>query len=320
MAKKNRSVRHGGHPAAGRRWQAELLECEQLAKRKRWAEARDRLEALDRRVPNRPEVLTLLVNTYYDLKDHEGYQFACERLIQVEPDNAELAMALAGAYLVNKRPALALRAARQFLRRWPDQPQAADARQLAADLEAGLPQLLAELGLSGEEGFELATRHEEIQSQLAHGHYRRMIEAAEALLKRYPGFAPALNNLSLAYWLEGQPDQAIAAAQRVLEVAPDNVHALSNLVHYLCCPGQEDEARAYAQQLQASRAPAADRWLKKAEAFSFLGDDQAVLAVLQEAEQAGEAARQAAQPMFYHLAAVAALRLGQESEARRLWQ
>ncbi len=75
-------------------------------KKKRWTEARDLLEELDRHSPGQPDVLTNLVNAYYELRDLEGYQHAAERLIKVAPDNADLALGLAGAYLGNTRVTL----------------------------------------------------------------------------------------------------------------------------------------------------------------------------------------------------------------------
>ena len=52
--------------------------------------------------------------------------------------------------------------------------------------------------------------------------------------------------------------------------------------------GKQAEAIALAQRLKASRAEAADLWVKKAEALSFIEDDVGVVALLEEAKQAGE--------------------------------
>ena len=288
--------------------------------KKHWAEARDLLEELDRRSPGQPEVLTDLVNAYYELHDMEGYQGASERLIKVDRDNADLALGLAGAYLQNARVALALRAFRQFLQRWPDHPRAGEARQTVADLEAALPALLAQMDVPADQSFEVAVQHELVQSLLAQGQYRETRQAAESLLRRYPRFAPALNNLSLAHWSDGRLDQAIAAAGRALELEPDNVHALSNLIRFLCAAGRQAEARPYAGRLKASPAPAADVWLKKIEGLSYIGDDPGVLDVFHQAEESIEPHSPQFNAMLHHLVAVAAWRLGREAEARGYWQ
>ena len=53
------------------------------------------------------------------------------------------------------------------------------------------------------------------------------------------------------------------------------------------------------------------------EGLSYLGDDAGVLALFEPAQQDADIADN---PMLYHLAAVAALRLGFEADARRHWQ
>jgi tetratricopeptide (TPR) repeat protein len=330
MAKKKKKSRRApksspapftARSAVPRRFIQGLAEADQLAKNKRWIEARDALEALDRRYPGQSELLTDLVNVYYELKDLQGYQSASERLLKVEPDNADATLGLAGSYLSNLRPVMALRSFRAFIERWPDHERASDVQKTIADLEETMPQAFAELGVPQDEaGWELALQHEEMQEHLAQEHFAQVRQTAQAILRRHPNFAPALNNLSLAHWVEGQLDHAIESAQQVLAFEPDNVHALSNLVHFLCQGGRADQARAYAERLRASPAPATDKTLKQVEAFTYLGDDETVLALFEQSAGTEEREAPFARPALYHLAAVAALRLGREDEARRLWE
>jgi tetratricopeptide (TPR) repeat protein len=297
-----------------------LNQVNALMRRKRWHEAREILNDLDRRYPNREEVLTNLVNACYELHDMQGYQHACERLLRLTPDNADATLGLAGAYLVNMRPVLALRTFHRFLERWPDHKRAGEVRNTVADLEARMDSVLAELGgPPGNEGLELAAQHEEILSLLEQGRHSEVCTVAGRLLRRYPDFIPALNNLSLAHAASGRLDEAIATAQRVLALEPDNYHALGNLVRYCYLSGRIDEAREYAERLKAVESKAVDVWVKKAEALSYLGDDQGVLDVFGGAERSGYLKPPFANPMLYHFAAVAALRLGQEDQARRYW-
>jgi hypothetical protein len=82
--------------------------------------------------------------------------------------------------------------------------------------------------------------------------------------------------------------------------------------------GRVDEARRAAERLQAAQSDRDDIWIKKAEAFSYLGDDRAALAAFDGAQAAGALERLSNCEMLYHLAAVAACRLGQEDRAREL--
>src|SRR5262249_39496423 len=109
--------------------------------------------------------------------------------------------------------------------------------------------------------------------------------------------------------------------RKVLELAPDNLHALSNLTRFLVLHGQLDEARQAAERLKALTSPREDVWVKKADALSYLGDDQGVLDAWQAACREGEPrGTPLALAMLCHLAGVAHARQGREGQARLLWQ
>jgi Flp pilus assembly protein TadD len=289
-------------------------------RRKRWAEAARVLEALEERDRGRAEVLTLRVLAYSELQDSKRCQWTCERLLKIQPDDPDITLALAGSYLSNAHPALALRTFRHFLDRWPEHPRAGEARETGAALEAHLDEMLADLGLSGEDGRVVAIQHEQVQSLLEEGRFAEARRAAETLLHRRPGFVPALNNLSLVHAAEGSLSQAVDAARHVLDLQAENYHALSNLVHFLCLSGRLEEAREWAGRLKALRSEAADLWVKKAEALTYLGDDEGVLEAIEGARPGGGRNSPADDALLHHLAAVAAMRLGQVVRARRYWK
>ena len=297
-----------------------LIEAERLDRRGESDPARELLDDLDRRYPDRPEVLTALVNVYYELNDIPSYQFACQRLVSLRPDDPDVRLMLAGSCLANGCPALALRNFRLFIEHWPDDVRADDVRNTVAELGIQMDELLASLGLSGEEGLQLAAMHEEVLCSLEQGEWGQTRNLAEQLLKRQPHFLPALNNLGEAHFREGRVDQAIAAAQRVLQLAPENLHALANLTRYLCLSGRAEEGKPWAERLKSVESTDSDVWVKKAETFSFIGDDEAVLHVFNEAQRRGNRSDKSGEALLNHLAAVAAMRLGQEKDARRYWK
>lgn len=299
-----------------------LEEAEALIEDGELLEARDLLETLARQRPRDAEVLGLLVDVYFDLHDLHGYQRAAERLLRLTPNDPDLTLGLAGAYLGNIYPALALRTFRRALERWPDDERADEVRAQVAELEAMMPEFLEELGVAGGEGLELATQQEELRALLEQGSYPEARRAAEQLLRRWPDFAPALNNLSQIHAQEGHLDAAIATARRALAVDADNVQALSNLTRYFILSGRLPEAQESAERLKAVESDHADAGVKKAEALSYLGDDEGVLDTFAAAQRLLEAGDYAdlADPVLYHLAAVAHLRLGHEPEAERLWE
>lgn len=299
---------------------AELIEAERLTNQKRFLEARNLLLSAHKRYPTNAYVLESLVNAAYDLKDIGTYEMAAERLVKLTKPDPDLTLALAGAYMTNLRPALSARCFRRFLAQWPDHPKAAEARATAENMEAFVRDNLAHPGLDGESALEVSALNEESTALMERGDEAGALRAAEELLRRYPSFVAGLNNLSQILCLGGNLGRAIATAQRALGIEPDNFHALGNLVRFQLLAGQVEEARKTADQLQAVKSERHDRWVKTAEALSFLGDDEGVLDTFARAKEAGPIDVPLEDAVFLHLVAVAALRLGREDEARRHWK
>jgi tetratricopeptide (TPR) repeat protein len=318
MAKKQRSGQKGAPPLP-RRLIEGVYEAQEYLEENRPGEARELLEELDLKYPGKALILELLVDTYYDMKDMHGYEWACYRLLKTEHNNADAALGMAGAYMANLRPALAIGAFERFLARWPDHERSGDARETLGTLKDALREELSDLQLSETESFELARQHEEIRFFLDHRLLLRGKQMAEKLLSSHPHFAPALNNLSQIFALQGEMDRAMETARKVLEIDPENIHALSNLTRMLFVSDKLEEARSLAARLKASQAPGADIWLKKIEAFSCLGEDKEVLALYDQAKAAG-GLTSSTNPLLYHLVAVSLMRSGREREARGLWK
>jgi tetratricopeptide (TPR) repeat protein len=320
MAKKSKPPLQSAQRALPKRLREQLAEVDELVEEKELLEARTLLYELDREYPGRVDVVGCLAEVAYDLHDMESYQYACEQWFKLEPANDEVALGLAGAYLSNMRPCLALRAFQNFLKKWPDHPHAPDARQTISGLEEALPGMLAEVGLSGDEGYQISLLHEELQTRMSQGKYAAARRLAEEILRRKPDYVPVLNNLSAIHFMEGNTAQAVATAHRVLEAEPDNIHALSNLIHFLCSNAQFAEARALASRLKNSQAPAYEGWLKKMEGLSYLDDDAGVRDLFEQVQQTGELDQQHTSPYLLHLAAAAEARLGDVKQAKQHWE
>src|SRR5262245_40347130 len=111
----------------------ELEEVDTLIRRHRWEEARDLLEDLDRRFPNRTEVVSGLASVYQQLGDTQQLQPVCARLSKLFPQDPDILLSLAGAYLNNGRVLLAQRTFQQVLNRWPTHRLAEKARRTVAE-------------------------------------------------------------------------------------------------------------------------------------------------------------------------------------------
>jgi Flp pilus assembly protein TadD len=298
-----------------------LQAVEGLTRRGQWAQALAQLQALNQRYPRRPEVLGELVNVCYELEDLSNYLRYCRVLQELEPDDPDVLLGLAGAYLSNSYPALAIQSFQRFLNRHSDHERAEAVRAMLPSLHQALDAALENAGMEQADRLDLAIQMDLVRLLLEQGDYRQGRQLAQKLIQAYPTLASPYNNLSQIAAIEGSYDEAIRLARRVLEFDPHNFQALGNLIRYLVLTGQKEEAERYAALLRPMQPEhSVDFDLKKAEAFTFLGDDEAVLAAYAHAEGVGYLDSPAGQPLLPHLAAVATLRQGDEGKARRLWQ
>lgn len=298
----------------------QLRRANTLVENHKLAEAKTVLTMLNQTYPQDSEVLVMLVNVCLDMGDMVDYGKACAQLVRVDSKNGDVAYALAGAYMANGHPILALQALRQAVEKFPNHEKARATQTTIADLQLEVDELLAEMALAGEAGVEIALLHEQGQVYLAQGDLSLAQQAEETVLKLRPDFVSARNNLSLISWQQGNFDKAIVTAQQVLAQASDNIHALSNLIHFYTLKGEFEAAIALSDRLKASSGQAWDSWAKKAEGLSYLRDDAGVLDLWEQAQAAGEAETASTRPLFLHLVAVALARLGQTKAAKQQWQ
>ncbi|HET9450120.1 MAG TPA: tetratricopeptide repeat protein, partial [Aggregicoccus sp.] len=295
-----------------------ILAARTLAEAGRSWEARERLLALADQHPGNAEVLDALLSVTFEAQDWPGYLEAATRLAALFPEDAELAFARGEAALRNGYPATGVDYFEQSLARFPDLPEAADVRAALPRLHAVLPDYLATLGAEPGEGRARALQHERVQHLMSLDRMKEARDAARALHVSYPRFVAALNNLGYAAWQLGALEEAEQAHREALALRPDDVHALSNLTRTLFLGGREQEARALAERLKASTHAGTDRWLKVAEALTLLGDDAGVLEAFAHAEREAKPGVPEKDARLRTIAAVSALRLGDESRARTL--
>ena len=308
-------------PQRGKRWQQIISRAESLIDEGRWDEAGETLERFERANPGRPEVLRLLLDVYHQKREFASYQHVSRLLLKQTPNDPDVYAMMAGACLANAQPVTALEAFRRFIQRWRDHPFADGARDMVAQLEPMVAAVLAGLPFPKDQRLELAQMHEEVLACVAAGQFELVISAAQRLLARCADFSPALNNLSLAYFMTGRSEEAIRTTRRVLQIDPDNVHAQANLTRYLFFGGHRAEGEQWRRRLRAARSDNPEIWSKKAETFGYLGDDQGVLDAFDEAKRVGYLkAKTPDVALMYHLAGVAHARQGRMSEARAHWR
>jgi tetratricopeptide (TPR) repeat protein len=321
-SRKKRVVRSGDAPALPPNVYARLERASALVEEELLDEALDILDDLYRRYPHNADILNSLAYTVYETGDLPRYEGLLEELLEAVPDRTDVVAALATVYFQQGRLAMGLQAARHLVENWPDAEAAQRLSEVIPVAERDLAEGMARLGVEPERVFDLGLLHDEVNAYIARGNYAAAREVAEELLAAEPRFVPALNNLSTLHFAEGRFAEAADLQRRALEIAPDNVHALGNLATYAFLMGDEDTARKYADQMVASTAYTTDRGHKIADTLSLLGDDAGVLAAYEKAleDEGDEGDESDEKASLHHLAAVAAMRTGDDARARRLWQ
>lgn len=296
----------------------ELQRVEAYAIKEDWVAAYQVIKTLVEQHPQERKVWEYFAEISFELGNMQLHQKACQGLMEIHP-TADTAYALAGTYLNNKHPLLALQTFRQAIELDPNHEYVPKAKETIEQLEPMMQDALVEMELTEADGAEIAALHELGQAYLEQEDYEAARAAEEQVLKRRPEFVSAQNNLSLISWMEGDIDGAIASAQAVLEKESENIHALSNLIHFFVVSGNAEAAKPYGDQLKASHVAAWDGWTKKAEGLSYLADDAGVVEIWEQA-QAEQDKESAASAFFYHLSAVALARTGNRKQAINQWK
>ncbi len=187
---------------------------------------------------------------------------------------------LAALYLEAGLVALSQHAHKQIREYNLDDPDPEDTKaliEMQADEIEGIAQSLdisakkAEQGLRYMEEAQLALHTAEYQNSIT------LNKKSIALLKNWP---PPHNNLSLALFYGGHPQDAIAEARLVLQDHPQNIQALSNIIRYLAWSGNREEAEEYWQPLRPLQPGNDTTRHKKAEAAAALDKDEDVYQIL----------------------------------------
>jgi tetratricopeptide (TPR) repeat protein len=315
MARKDRKKKKSP-PAV--RLSGEVAQAAILLEQRNYDEAGRLLDVLERRRPRDPEVCELQIELAHHTDDPRGYEEAVDRLIALRPRDKELQARLGSARLMNGRPAAALVAYREFLRRFPGHPVAQAVWPEAKELEKIVPKVLEELGLTGPDALEVAALHDESMALLERGEFAHARRVAGQVLAARPGFVSALNNTATSYALEGNYERSAEFCRKALEADPTNGFAAANLARTLFLSGDYAAARAAAVGLPDREFRFAEHAHKAAEALATLGDDAGVLAVCERGLNRWPDEPPAAG--MQHLAAVAEYRLGRESAARQRWE
>ncbi|NQV29167.1 MAG: tetratricopeptide repeat protein, partial [Rhodopirellula sp.] len=294
-----------------------LTEAEGLIARRRLHEARELLERDGGKRQRSPELLEMLLYVYQELGDHLMIARTAERLVRLQPGNADGWMMMAQGYMYCGRAAMAANAYRHFLERWPGHENAVKARkaeEIAGDAAA---ELLTDFGFS-EDDFDWLVLHDEILFEISAGEFEDAVSKCRELLKAKPGVVSARNNLVLSLFQLGRGDEARNVSRETVSIWPDNrfAEALNGRIEFLT--GFAAEANVVADRIVRDPSDQQDAVAAQVEFLGTLGRDENVLSVVKFAEPIDKDPRCCA--VLKHFEAVALMRSGRGAAAHASWK
>ncbi len=103
------------------------------------------------------------------------------------------------------------------------------------------------------------------------GDYKTAIQHLEKAVDRDRLMYPAMNNLALSYFFDGQKSKAIEISNKVIDVQPSNLHACCNLALFHSDMGEHNVADGYLSRLDGIKDIEPDDMHKLALTYCELG-------------------------------------------------
>lgn len=286
------------------------------------AAARSQLLQLAKQYPRSKQVLLAILEFAAKVSEWRTYVYYGERLLTLERgmDRAETLNNIVYGCMQLPYHALTWYFAKELATSHPDYYYVEQANTYVETTEPYLMEEAEEnldtADLPIEEKMDILVQFDRVRFYTQSGYPEDSIAVANEVLQKVPGLVPILNNLSLSQFMIGDVDGAKATAERVVAKSPDNFHALSNLFRFHFLTGQLDQAQTYIDKLAEMTSDNPEFEPKVAEAYTYRGEDEKVLAMYDQAVQKyGETT-----PVLLYQAGVANYRLGNEKKAWRLWQ
>ncbi len=282
--KRSRPSRREPHPERSVRDLNDSLEqAEHLIETGRVQEAIQLLEPLLERYPR-------IADVHYYL----GYACAKADLLWKSISNYEKAMdlrrdpdlwtAMGFLYIYLELRASALHAFQQAYRHDPNNPILDEVRQGLEIIENEIRLTAETMGLNiktTERGLRFM---EEAQIALHEADYTRCATLNRQAIRILGDWPPPHNNLSLAQFFNGEPEDAIQSARRVLDHSPENIQALANIIRFLAWTGREEKARGYWNRLKELTPEDHGNRMKMVEAAAIMEEDETVYQFLKAAQ------------------------------------
>ncbi|MGF7049429.1 tetratricopeptide (TPR) repeat protein [Paenibacillus sp. DS2015] len=159
--------------------------------------------------------------------------------------------------------------------------------------------------------------HENARALLEEGKFAQAVDILEEIVKNYPDFLSARNNLALAYYYVGLFDRAKETIGEVLEQEPGNLHGLCNLAIFYQHEHNMTELAPLVRTLTVTIPFHQEHVFKLATTMGILGQHEVAYRhfrrLLKDEDMNSD-------PSLYHYTAAAAFNCERYVDAERCWK
>ena len=148
------------------------------------------------------------------------------------------------------------------------------------------------------------------------GDFSEASKLLQEMIRKYPDYWPAYNNLSLACYYMGEMREALALSEQVLENDPHNLHAQCNRVLIMHQTGDHTTVQVLVQRLKKLIPLNGDHLYKLAITFGILGEHESAYQLFYKIFRLSDHL----DASFFHQLAAAAWNTGRLQKAKRYWE
>jgi len=157
--------------------------------------------------------------------------------------------------------------------------------------------------------------HDKARRLLEEGRFAEATQLLERIVAEEPKFTAARNNLTLAYFYQGNLPEAFRLVRGVLDEDPGNVHALCNLAVLYGHLGERDGLQQVLTRLKKIVPLQVEQMFKQATTLGILGEHEEAYVRFRKLISLNALD----DVVLYHYTAVAAVNTGRYEEAIRWW-
>lgn len=178
---------------------------------------------------------------------------------------------------------------------------------------------LLSIDLESDEEYEedaLILKQEQAKQLLQDAQFEKAIQLLEEIIRDYPEFWSAYNNLALAHFYLNETDKAIGLLDEVLEKNPGNLHALCNQLVFHYYGHNQNIVNYLIQQLSCVYPLSLEHQYKLGSTFALVGEYKLAYGWLKSLYKKGFQADSS----FHYWLSYAAYHVGFEQFAKDIWK